>query len=378
MGCISAATRGSALDFVLRIGTYVAWAVPVFVVAIVLQEGFGRVAGGWGLGWFPPAGWAGSCPSGQGIDPHNFQCPAAGHGLTHVGQVIYHLALPALALALGFVGVNARYLRNALIDTLDAPFITVARGKGLTERAVLLRHGLRNAFVAFVPALVSDLGLIFGGALVVDYIFKLGGMGTLFLTLLPFNVDGILQVDTYALMLLLLLGAAVMLATSLLSEVARRAARPAHEVRLRWRAGRSRDGGDAPGAAPAGAGRTWRRLLRQPVAVGAGVVLASSSWSARSRRELRPTPRTIAPGGRGVNHAPMLSGWHLLGTDDLGRDMLVRTLYGLHIERAVGPRWRRCSRRARRRRARRHRGLPRRLGRPLIMRLVDLFGVFPA
>ena len=85
---------------------------------------------------------------------------------------------------------------------------------------MLLRHGLQNAFVTFVPALVSDFGLIFGGALVVDYIFKLGGMGSLFLALLPYNLDGIVPVDTYALMLLLLIGAAVMLTASLLGEVA--------------------------------------------------------------------------------------------------------------------------------------------------------------
>ena len=220
VACISAARRGSALDVSLRIGTYVAWAVPVFVVAIVLQQGFGRVPLGWGLGWFPEAGWAGTCPGGQGIDLHTARCPAAGHGLMHVGQVIYHLALPALALALGFIAVNARYLRNSLLDTLDAPYITVARGKGLTERAVLLRHGLRNAFVVFVPELVSGFGLVFGAALVVDYIFRLGGVGTLFLTLLPYNVDGIVQVDTYALMLLLLVGAAFMFTVSVLSEAA--------------------------------------------------------------------------------------------------------------------------------------------------------------
>jgi len=132
--------------------------------------------------------------------------------------VIYHLTLPAIALALGFIAVNARYLRNSLIDTLDAPYITVARGKGLTERAVLQRHALKNAFVTFVPALVSGLGLIFGAALVVDYIFKLGGVGTLFLTLLPYNSDGIIQVDAYALMFLLLTSACVMIVASSLSE----------------------------------------------------------------------------------------------------------------------------------------------------------------
>ena len=219
VGCISAAKRGSALDFMLRTGTYVAWAVPGFVVAIVLQDGFGRIPGGWGLGWFPAVGWAGQCPGGAGIDLHTARCPAAGHGLTHVGQVIYHLALPALALALGFIAVNARFLRASLLDVLDAPYITVARGKGLGEPAVLLRHGLRNAFVAFVPALVSGFGLVFGAALVVDYIFKLGGIGTLFLTLLPYNVDGVVHVDTYALMLLFMISAAVMLTASVLSEV---------------------------------------------------------------------------------------------------------------------------------------------------------------
>ena len=64
-----------------------------------------------------------------------------------------------------------------MIDALDAPYVTVARGKGLTERAVVMHHALRNAFVAFVPAIVSDLGVLFGGALAVDWIFQLGGWG---------------------------------------------------------------------------------------------------------------------------------------------------------------------------------------------------------
>jgi peptide/nickel transport system permease protein len=220
VACLAAANRGSALDFGLRFGIYIAWAVPGFVVAILLQEGFGRIPGGWGTGWFPSVGWAGNCPNGQGIDPHTFQCPTAGHGLTHVAQVIYHLTLPALALALGFIGVHARYLRHSILDVLDAPHVTVARGKGLSERAVLLRHGVRNALVAFVPALLSDLGLLFGAALAVDYIFQLGGLGTYFINLLKLNADALVAVDTYAIVFALLLGAAVMLTASLLGEIA--------------------------------------------------------------------------------------------------------------------------------------------------------------
>ncbi len=219
LGCVAAARRGSALDLVLRTGSYVAWAVPGFVLAIVLQQALGRIAGGWGLGWFPAVGWAGECPGGQGIDLHTFRCPAAGTGLTHVGTVLYHLTLPAVALAVGFVGLHARYLRNSLLDALDAPYITVARAKGLPERAVLLRHALRNALVTFVPAVLSDFGAIFGAALVVDVVFGLRGLGAVFIGQLHLNVDATVPMEIYGMQLLLLIGGALVLTASLLGEV---------------------------------------------------------------------------------------------------------------------------------------------------------------
>jgi ABC-type dipeptide/oligopeptide/nickel transport system permease component len=144
LGALAASRRGSAVDLLLRVTSYAAWAVPGFLLATILQEAAGSIPGGWGVAWFPEAGWAGECPNGMGTDPHNFQCPAAGTGLNHIGLVLYHLALPAIALALGFIGLHARYLRNALVEALDAPHITVARAKGLTERAVLY-HALRRA-----------------------------------------------------------------------------------------------------------------------------------------------------------------------------------------------------------------------------------------
>ena len=82
-----------------------------------------------------------------------------------------------------------------------------------------MHHALRNAFVAFVPAIVSDLGLLFGAALAVDYIFQLGGIGSLFIGLLQLNADANAPVDTYELQLALLFAAGVMLAASILGEV---------------------------------------------------------------------------------------------------------------------------------------------------------------
>ena len=77
-------------------------------------------------------------------------------------------------------------------------------------------------------------------------------------------------------------------------------------------------------------GRTWRRLLRQPVAMSAGVVLAVVLAIGAITPRIAPSPQTIDFADRWRDHAPILSGWHLLGTDNLGRDLLVRTLYGLH------------------------------------------------
>ena len=219
IGVIGAAMRGSFVDVTLRILAYSAWAVPAFLLATILQESLGRIPGGWGAGWFPEVGWAGECPNGLGIDLHTFQCPSGGHGAYHVGLVLYHLVLPATALALGFIGLNSRYLRNGLLEALEQPYIAVARGKGLPERRVLLHHGVRNALVTFVPALVSDFGLILGGALAVDYIFQLGGLGSMFIGGLRLNVEAFVPIDTYAFQFALLLAGGLMIMVAIAGEV---------------------------------------------------------------------------------------------------------------------------------------------------------------
>jgi peptide/nickel transport system permease protein len=219
IGFASAAARGSVLDVALRGLSYLGWAVPSFLLALVLQQTVGKVAGGSGLGWFPIAGWAGKCPGGLGIDLHTFTCPAAGTGVSYVWHVVDHLVLPAVAIAFGFVGLHARFLRTSLIESLDAPFATVARAKGLPERTVVLRHAGRNSLATFLAAILSDFGAIFGASLAVDWVFRLGGLGSLFVGILNVN-STVPFLDTYAVELLLLIGGGWVLLTSILGEVA--------------------------------------------------------------------------------------------------------------------------------------------------------------
>ena len=75
---------------------------------------------------------------------------------------------------------------------------------------------------------------------------------------------------------------------------------------------------------------TWRRLIQQPVAVGAGVILVVVFVVGAIAPRFTPDPQIVHLSNRWINHAPMLSGWHVFGTDQVGRDLLVQTLHGLH------------------------------------------------
>lgn len=78
------------------------------------------------------------------------------------------------------------------------------------------------------------------------------------------------------------------------------------------------------------ASRTWRRFVRQPVAMGAGFVLLVLFVGGALVHQLTPHAARINLLAEWRNHPPILSGWHLFGTDNIGQDILLRTLYGLH------------------------------------------------
>jgi peptide/nickel transport system permease protein len=215
---VAALRRNSLLDLVLRGTSYLAWGVPAFLIALILEQLMSTYGGPRGLGPFPIAGWPGQCPVGIGVN-HGYltPCAAAGTGLTYLRSVASHLFFPCIALALGFIGLHSRYLRSALLETLDAPFIVTARAKGLSETRVIFRHALRASLGTFVSVLLSDFGAIFGAAVGVDYVFELGGLGSYFI----FSFHGESgSFDLYSLEALLLVTAALVLVFSLLSELA--------------------------------------------------------------------------------------------------------------------------------------------------------------
>lgn len=216
IGTLSAVTRGSLLDIGLRFGSYLVWAVPAFLLAFMAQEAITSVGSAHGWGPFPPAGWPGSCPAAIGLNAGTISpCPAAGTGLRYALNVGRYITLPALILAVGFVGLYSRYLRTSLVTALDSPYVTTARAKGLPERTVVLRHALRNSLITFSAALFANFSLFFGAALAVDWVFQLNGLGSAFI--LEFRPDNGL-VDAYSMQLVLLMIGALVLVASVVSE----------------------------------------------------------------------------------------------------------------------------------------------------------------
>src|SRR3954451_3627164 len=87
------------------------------------------------------------------------------------------LTLPWFVLAAAFAAVYARFLRGNLIDTLQEDFIRTARAKGLSERRVLFRHGVRAAITPIVTLLGLDIGILLGGAILTETVFNIQGIG---------------------------------------------------------------------------------------------------------------------------------------------------------------------------------------------------------
>lgn len=123
------------------------------------------------------------------------------------------LLLPWLVLAATFAAVYARLLRGTMLETLSEDYMTTARAKGLSERRILLRHGLRAAGAPLVTLAGLDLGLLLGGAVLVETVFNIPGIGRL-------SYDAILNADYPVIEGTVLLAACFVIVATIVVDVA--------------------------------------------------------------------------------------------------------------------------------------------------------------
>lgn len=94
---------------------------------------------------------------------------------------LWAMILPALAVAAQQLAIYSRYMRSSMLDVLNADYLRTARAKGVPERRVVLRHGLRNALVPVVTFSAIDVGVLITGLIVTEQVFNWSGMGAYFL-----------------------------------------------------------------------------------------------------------------------------------------------------------------------------------------------------
>lgn len=97
-------------------------------------------------------------------------------------QNLRYMALPVIALAFGEAAYILRTTRGAMEATLNTPFVLFARARGLSETSIVFRHTLRNASVPIITVIGIQFGVLLGGAIVIEYLFALPGVGRLVVT----------------------------------------------------------------------------------------------------------------------------------------------------------------------------------------------------
>ena len=157
IGVISAVRTGSWMDRLTMGLALIAISAPVYFLGLVALFLFDD-----NIGRFPllPG-------SGAYQDAETFAGKAAA------------LIMPWCVLAAAFAAIYARFLRGNLIDTMQEDYIRTARAKGLSERRVIFRHGVRSAITPIVTLLGLDIGILLGGAILTETVFNIPGIGRL-------------------------------------------------------------------------------------------------------------------------------------------------------------------------------------------------------
>lgn len=153
MGMLSATHRNSAIDAVASFISMIGVAVPHFWLAMMLIIIFSV-----NLHWLPASGFT---PISQGL-----------------GKNLIKMIMPAFSVGLGFAATVMRQTRSNMIDVLGTDYISTAKAKGMSKSVVVWKHGVRNALIPVITVIGMQTGRLFGGAIVVETLFGLPGIGT--------------------------------------------------------------------------------------------------------------------------------------------------------------------------------------------------------
>jgi peptide/nickel transport system permease protein len=162
-GIIGAMRQNTWADYTATSMAMVGVSIPEFFIGVLLLLVFSFGLGG----LLPSSGWVylpGTCPT--------LVC-----GTSFWGN-IQHVLMPAFALGVGRAALLTRLLRASMLEVVRSEYVTTARAKGLNERPVIFKHALKNALIPTVTVMGLQVGFLIGGAIVVETLFAMPGLGT--------------------------------------------------------------------------------------------------------------------------------------------------------------------------------------------------------
>ena len=162
-GVVAAVWPNSWKDYSAMVVAMAGVSIPEFFLGVLLFLLFALV-----LDWLPVSGY---------VSP-----------LDSLGQNLWHMLLPALALGFPRAALLTRLIRASLLEVLRLEYVTTARSKGLRENVVVLKHALKNALIPTVTVVGLQIGFLIGGAIVVETVFAVPGIGS-------FGINAIVQRD---------------------------------------------------------------------------------------------------------------------------------------------------------------------------------------
>ena len=197
IGVYSAVRQYSAFDYAATTFGFLGLATPNFWLALMLQVLVVNILLKYDVRLFYVSGLSSPEP-GAGID---FWLDRA-----------QHLALPIFVLATANIAAYSRFMRAAMLEVINSDYVRTARAKGLGEGGVVMRHAFRNALIPLVTLIALNFGGLLGGAVVIETVFGLDGMGFYFITALN-------EGDPYPIMAWLMITATIVILFNLIADI---------------------------------------------------------------------------------------------------------------------------------------------------------------
>jgi peptide/nickel transport system permease protein len=197
LGTLSAKKQYSVFDYFTTTVSFVGYSMPAFWFALILQIIVVRIFYATGVRILPIA---------------NLSSPNPGTGMAFWMDRARHLVLPIMSLAIFSVASYSRYMRASMLEVINSDYVRTARAKGVSEFKITTKHAMRNALIPTVTVAALSFGTLLSGAIVVETVFGLDGMGRYFILMLN-------RRDPYPIMAWLLIVAIVIVIFNLIADL---------------------------------------------------------------------------------------------------------------------------------------------------------------